>query len=64
VVQSGGRCGFFPERRKIMDLQTVSLSELESDCGAAALAKVAMHYRRPLGLEQMRDVAATDRRER
>jgi hypothetical protein len=30
VVQSGGRCGFFPERRKIMDLQPVSLSELES----------------------------------
>jgi ATP-binding cassette subfamily B protein len=33
----------------------------QSDCGAAALATVAMHYRRALGLEQMRDLAGTDR---
>ena len=33
----------------------------QSDCGAAALATVALHYRRPLGLEQMRDLAGTDR---
>jgi ATP-binding cassette subfamily B protein len=32
-----------------------------SDCGAAALATLALHYRRPLGLEQMRDLAGTDR---
>jgi ATP-binding cassette, subfamily C, bacteriocin exporter len=32
-----------------------------SDCGAAALATVALHYRRPIGLEQMRDLAGTDR---
>jgi ATP-binding cassette, subfamily C, bacteriocin exporter len=32
-----------------------------SDCGAAALATVAVHYRRPVGLEQMRDLAGTDR---
>jgi ATP-binding cassette subfamily B protein len=31
------------------------------DCGAAALATVALHYRRPVGLEQMRDLAGTDR---
>jgi ATP-binding cassette subfamily B protein len=31
------------------------------DCGAAALATVALHYRRPLGLEQMRDLTGTDR---
>jgi ATP-binding cassette subfamily B protein len=31
------------------------------DCGAAALATVALHYRRPIGLEQMRDLAGTDR---
>ena len=31
------------------------------DCGAAALATVALHYRRPIGLEQMRDLANTDR---
>jgi ATP-binding cassette subfamily B protein len=31
------------------------------DCGAAALATVALHYRRPIGLEQMRDLTATDR---
>src|SRR6516164_6955872 len=33
----------------------------QSDCGAAALATVALHYRRPLGLEQLRDLAGTDR---
>jgi ATP-binding cassette subfamily B protein len=33
----------------------------QSDCGAAALATVALHHRRPLGLEQMRDLAGTDR---
>src|SRR5262245_9164185 len=32
-----------------------------SDCGAAALATVARHYRRPLGLEQLRDLTGTDR---
>jgi ATP-binding cassette subfamily B protein len=32
-----------------------------SDCGAAALATVARHYRRPVGLEQMRELAGTDR---
>ena len=32
-----------------------------SDCGAAALATVALHHRRPIGLEQMRDLAGTDR---
>jgi ATP-binding cassette subfamily B protein len=32
-----------------------------ADCGAAALATVALHYRRPVGLEQMRDVTGTDR---
>jgi ATP-binding cassette subfamily B protein len=31
------------------------------DCGAAALATVARHHRRPIGLEQMRDLAGTDR---
>jgi ATP-binding cassette subfamily B protein len=33
----------------------------QSDCGAAALATVALHYRRPLGLEQLRDLTGTDR---
>src|SRR5262245_31461353 len=33
----------------------------QSDCGAAALATVARHYRRPLGLQQLRDLAGTDR---
>src|SRR6516165_4115208 len=32
-----------------------------ADCGAAALATIALHYRRPIGLEQMRDLAGTDR---
>ena len=32
-----------------------------SDCGAAALATVALHHRMPIGLEQMRDLAGTDR---
>ena len=32
-----------------------------SDCGAAALATVAIHHRRPIGLERMRDLAGTDR---
>jgi ATP-binding cassette subfamily B protein len=31
------------------------------DCGAAALATVALHYRRPIGLEQMRELTGTDR---
>jgi len=33
----------------------------QSDCGAAALATVALHHRRPLALEQVRDLAGTDR---
>src|SRR5262245_58010346 len=33
----------------------------QSDCGAAALATVALHYRRPMGLQQMRELAGTDR---
>jgi len=33
----------------------------QSDCGAAALATVAMHYRRPVGLQVMRHIAGTDR---
>jgi len=33
----------------------------QSDCGAAALATVALHYRRPVGLQQLRDLAGTDR---
>jgi ATP-binding cassette subfamily B protein len=32
-----------------------------SDCGAAALATVALHYRLPLGLQQLRDLAGTGR---
>lgn len=33
----------------------------ETDCGAAALATVATYYRRPVGLEAVRDLAGTDR---
>jgi ATP-binding cassette subfamily B protein len=33
----------------------------QSDCGAAALATLALHYRRPIGLQQMRELAGTDR---
>ncbi|HWG43870.1 MAG TPA: peptidase domain-containing ABC transporter [Gemmataceae bacterium] len=33
----------------------------QSDCGAAALATVALHYRRSIGLEQVRDWTGTDR---
>ncbi|HKB34841.1 MAG TPA: ABC transporter transmembrane domain-containing protein, partial [Gemmataceae bacterium] len=33
----------------------------ESDCGAAALATIALHHRRPISLQQMRDLAGTDR---
>ena len=33
----------------------------QSDCGAAALATVALHHGRPAGLEQLRDLAGTDR---
>src|SRR5919202_1706388 len=33
----------------------------QSDCGAAALATVALHHRRPIALQQMRDLAGTDR---
>ena len=32
-----------------------------SDCGAAALASVSLFYRRPVGLEQVRILAGTDR---
>jgi ABC-type bacteriocin/lantibiotic exporter with double-glycine peptidase domain len=31
-----------------------------SDCGAAALATIALHYRRPIGLQRLRDLAGTD----
>src|SRR5271166_2597217 len=33
----------------------------QSDCGAAALATVALHHGLPVGLEQMRDLTGTDR---
>src|SRR5262249_49668225 len=33
----------------------------QSDCGAAALATIALHHRRPISLQQMRDLAGTDR---
>src|SRR5262249_49325810 len=33
----------------------------QSDCGAAALATIALHHRIPVGLQQMRDLASTDR---
>jgi ATP-binding cassette subfamily B protein len=33
----------------------------QSDCGAAALATVSLHHRRPVGLQQLRDLAGTDR---
>ena len=33
----------------------------QSDCGAAALATIALHHRLPVGLQQMRDLAGTDR---
>jgi len=33
----------------------------QSDCGAAALATIAMHHGVPIGLQQMRDLAGTDR---
>ena len=33
----------------------------QSDCGAAALATIALHYRLPIALQQMRDLAGTDR---
>src|SRR5262245_33974793 len=33
----------------------------QSDCGAAALATIALHYRTPIGLQQMRELAGTDR---
>ncbi len=33
----------------------------ETDCGAAALATLARYYRRPLSVEQLRDLAGTDR---
>jgi ATP-binding cassette subfamily B protein len=33
----------------------------QSDCGAAALATISLHYRRPIGLQQLRDLTGTDR---
>jgi ABC-type bacteriocin transporter len=33
----------------------------QSDCGAAALATIALHHRRPLGVHQLRELAGTDR---
>lgn len=33
----------------------------QSDCGAAALATIALHHRRPLQLQEVRDLAGTDR---
>jgi ABC-type bacteriocin/lantibiotic exporter with double-glycine peptidase domain len=32
----------------------------QSDCAAAALATVALHYRRPIAIQQLRDLAETD----
>ena len=33
----------------------------QSDCGAAALATVALHYKLPISVQKMRDLAGTDR---
>jgi ATP-binding cassette subfamily B protein len=33
----------------------------QSDCGAAALAMIALYHRLPIGLQQMRELAGTDR---
>src|SRR5262249_5795802 len=33
----------------------------QSDCGAAGLATIALYYRRPMALQQLRDLAGTDR---
>jgi ATP-binding cassette subfamily B protein len=33
----------------------------QSDCGAAALATVALHHGRPIALQQLRELAGTDR---
>lgn len=33
----------------------------QSDCGAAALATVALHYRKHIGVQALRDLAGTDR---
>ena len=33
----------------------------QSDCGAAALATITLHYRRPIALQRLRDLAGTDR---
>ena len=33
----------------------------QSDCGAAALATVLLHHRRPVPLQRLRDLAGTDR---
>src|SRR5689334_8001036 len=33
----------------------------QSDCGPACLAAVSLHYGRPVRLQQMRDLAGTDR---
>ncbi len=33
----------------------------QADCGAAALASLARHYRRPISLEHLRDLSQTDR---
>jgi ATP-binding cassette subfamily B protein len=35
--------------------------EDQSDCGAAALATIALHYRRPIGIQQLRELTGTDR---
>src|SRR5439155_23211501 len=33
----------------------------QSDCGAAALATIALYYRRAIALQRLRDVTGTDR---
>jgi ATP-binding cassette subfamily B protein len=33
----------------------------QSDCGAAALATIALHHGMPVGLQQMRELAGTER---
>lgn len=39
----------------------IVLQNDESDCGAAALATLALHHRLPVPLERLRDLAGTDR---
>ena len=56
----GRRCGFTPRLRVSRRYPLVRQNDA-TDCGAAALATISLYHRRPVALENVRDLSGTGR---